>query len=354
MKHLPLILAAVVAIGCGAVAFSQHESNAALRNALAAADAKAAAEQARLADELAKLRAQNDIYKNESTDLRKKLAEKIAAPDAVVSADAAEPAKEGEPKKKEDNNFMSGIAKMYKDPEMKKVMRAQQAMGIRMMYSDLAKELGLSPDEATRVMELLADRQMAISAKSMEAFGGGGETDPAKMEEVGKTIASSREEYDAQLKSVLGDAKMAKLTDYERSLGDRMQLNQIQQSLSATGTALKDNEKQGLLNIMKEERQKSPANVFDPANKDVSAQMKALQSEDSVNQLIQSSEDFNDRVLARARTVLSPDQTNAFETAQKQQLDMMKMGVKMGAAMFKKNSNSAPVAPPTPVPAEAK
>ena len=40
------------------------------------------------------------------------------------------------------------------------------------------------------------------------------------------------------------------------------------------------------------------------------------------------------RVFDRAHTVLTPDQMNAFETAQKAQLQMQKMGVKMGKAMF--------------------
>ena len=40
------------------------------------------------------------------------------------------------------------------------------------------------------------------------------------------------------------------------------------------------------------------------------------------------------RVFDRAHTVLTPDQMNAFETAQKAQLQMQEMGVKMGKAMF--------------------
>ena len=49
------------------------------------------------------------------------------------------------------------------------MMRGQQGVGVRMMYGDLAKELGLTPDEANQVMELLIDRQMDASSKAMNA-----------------------------------------------------------------------------------------------------------------------------------------------------------------------------------------
>ena len=38
--------------------------------------------------------------------------------------------------------------------------------------------------------------------------------------------------------------------------------------------------------------------------------------------------------MARAHTVLTPDQMNTFAEAQKQQIQMQEMGIKMGKAMF--------------------
>ena len=55
--------------------------------------------------------------------------------------------KAGGPKEPKGENFMKGLAKMLTDPAMKKSMRSQQLIGIRMLYSDLAKQLGLSPQE---------------------------------------------------------------------------------------------------------------------------------------------------------------------------------------------------------------
>ena len=65
------------------------------------------------------------------------------------------------------------------------------------------------------------------------------------------------------------------------------------------------------------------------------AQMKMMQTDDGVKAWMQAQEDFNQRVLARARTVLSPDQILGFEAAQKQQIEMQRMGVQMSREMFK-------------------
>jgi hypothetical protein len=53
-----------------------------------------------------------------------------------------------------------------------------------------------------------------------------------------------------------------------------------------------------------------------------------------VNRWEQSQQDFNRRVLERARTVLSPDQVLALEASQKQQFQMQQMGMKMGREMM--------------------
>ena len=58
---------------------------------------------------------------------------------------------------------------------------------------------------------------------------------------------------------------------------------------------------------------------------------------------------MNRRVLDRARSVLSPDQMAQFEQIQKQQMEMQKMGMKMGREMFKASGNPPPPAPPRQV-----
>ena len=60
-----------------------------------------------------------------------------------------------------------------------------------------------------------------------------------------------------------------------------------------------------------------------------------MESEESLNGWLKIQEDQNRRILDRARTVLSPDQMLSLESAQKQQVQMQQMGIKMGREMFK-------------------
>ena len=330
-KTLPYLLAALV---CAAVLIAEEQRLGGLRQSLAQLQKDATAAQEQMngdAAELKKLRERSTALAAESEQLRAHLTEaKTAAPETVAAGAAA-----GAGAKKDDPQgaWMKGVAKMFKDPEMKKVMRTQQSMGIRMMYGDLGKELGLSTAEADKLMELIADRQMDASEKAMASVDDA-EKDPAKLEQAGKDAQQVVTDYEAKLKTMLGPEKLAKLNEYERTLGDRMAIQQYTGSFSSAGQPLDDTQRAGLLQLMKEERLKVPAGPLDPGSKDVAASMKAMQSGEAMEKSLETQRQLQQRVYARAHTVLTPDQMNAFAEAQKAQLQMQEMGIKMGKAMF--------------------
>ena len=169
---------------------------------------------------------------------------------------------------------------------------------------------------------------MEMATAGMKAFGTG-ELDAQTIEASGKVTSAARADYDEQLKSLLGDDKFARFQDYEKTMGERLAVDQLQRQLAAGGTPLEGQQSQQLLGIMKEERLRSPASPFDAANKNSVEQLRALRSEEAVDGWIQSQQDFDRRVLDRARTVLSLDQVLALENAQKRQMEMKQMGVRM-------------------------
>ncbi len=328
---LPFLLAALV---CAAVLIAEEQRIGGLRQSLAQLqkDTTAAQEQMNRDDaELKKLRERSTALASESEQLREHLTEaKAAAPDAAAGATAASAgAKKDDPQA----GWMKGMAKMFRDPEMKKVMRTQQSMGLRMMYGDLGKELGLSTADTDKLLELIADRQMDASEKAMASIDGA-EKDPAKLAQAGQDAQQVVADYEEKLKALLGPEKMTKLNEFERTMGDRMALQQYSGSFSAAGQPLDATQRTGLLQIMKEERLKTPAGPLDPGSKDVAASMKAMQSGDALEKSLETQRQLQQRVFDRAHTVLTPDQMNAFAEAQKAQLQMQEMGVKMGRAMF--------------------
>ena len=325
-KLRPILLALLV---CSALLIAEEQRIGGLQKIIAQLSTDAAGARERMdkdAAELAKLRERNDALVAESEQLRAHLADaKTGTPETgpATGSPGGGGAKAGE--KGEKGNWMTGLAKMFTDPEMKKLMRTQQSAGTRMMYGDLAKELGLSADQADKVMELLTSRQTAASEQALSSAAGS-KADPAKSAEVA--------EYDAKLKALLGPEKAAQLHEYERTTGDRMAIRQYQRSLSTAGQPLDDTQSASLLQIMKEERMKVPASPLEPGGKDPLASIAALQKGEALEQSLQTQRELQQRVLARAHTVLTPDQMTAFETAQKQQLQRQETGVKWGRAIF--------------------
>jgi hypothetical protein len=213
---------------------------------------------------------------------------------------------------------------------MKKTMKVQQMMGIRMMYGDLAKELGLSAQDAENLLEILADRQMDFTTASMAAMEGG---DPAAQ---GANIAETSKRYEEQLKAVLGEEKYKQMQTYEKSMGDRWMMQQWDGQFAASGSPLEQKQKDQLLAVMLEERQKAPpgggpniGNVNDP-----SQAFKLLQNDDTLNQFLNSQQELNQRVLTRSREFLNADQVVTLEKAQKQQAELMNMQLKMSREMM--------------------
>ena len=335
MKDPRFIIAAIIILALGAFVFAERQSIQELQRQIAQLKQEAetrAAESASAQEELEKLR-------QKVADGRQVIAQLEARGKDVAGSDAGEKATaagaETAAADEGKNPFGKMVQKMFSDPNGKKMMRTAQMMGVKMMYSDLAKELGIGPDQANQVMELLGDRQMALTSKGMKMLGGeSGEASSA--EETGKEPEMTTEEYDAQLENILGKEGMAKLKEYERTAGERMQIQQYKQAFDASGVPLNEKQSQGLLGIMKEERLKQPASPLDPGAKDVGAAMKAMESDETFNALMTSQQELNSRVLSRARNVLSPEQMVQFEQVQKQQLDMQKMGMEMGRQFIKR------------------
>ncbi|MEO6739692.1 MAG: hypothetical protein ABIP20_05530 [Chthoniobacteraceae bacterium] len=337
-RSLPAILLAL-AVAAGAFAFFQYDSAAGLKRQIAEnASAREAAQKAAQAAEaeLARLKTETELT-------RENIARLTAERDAALArtknstAAGASSAAPGAAKPGTDaggKGMMEGFAKMFSTEEGKKMMRSQMSMAMKMQYGSLAKDLKLDPKVADQVLGLLADRQ---SAASEAAFGAmkNGPLDEAGSKEIARTAEALQKEYDEKLKTVLGDEGMTQLKDYERTLGDRMMLAMHEQQFASAGSALEQTQRDGLLQIMKDERMKTPESPFDASNKsDPGRQIAAMRDDAAVEKWLKQEESYQQRVLQSAPQTLTPDQVNTLRESFKQQLDMQRFGIKMSKEMF--------------------
>lgn len=309
------------------------------RDAARGAEKSARDDTAPLRENIERLTAERDRLKSQQ-------------PSPALAADSAKPAANPpDPKKSDDagKSMMGGLAKMFQTEDGKKMLRSQTAMVVKMQYTDLAKKLNLSPQEAEPIMGLLADRQVALAGDSFATFSG--ETmDEAKLKEISEKSKATHKEYDAKLKAALGDERFEQLNTYDRTIGERMMMAQIEPQFAAAGAPLEPAQKDELLQIMSDERLKSPPTAFDPNNKDPGAVFNALKDDAAVDKWMQQQQDFQNRVLQAATKTLSPDQINTLQQGFQQQAEMQKFGLKMSREMFKSGGKADGAAIPAPPP----
>jgi hypothetical protein len=222
------------------------------------------------------------------------------------------------------------VSSMMKNPEMRKMVRGQQKAAVEMMYEGLFKQLGLAPEEKSELSELLLDAQMRQVEGAQGLFG---DTDGQDAAAVRAEFETAKKDLDAQVKGLLGEERYAEYKNYEKNIGERMQLNQLQTRLESEQMPLQEQQAGQLLQLMLDEKKRVPPVIPSDANRSP-AETKALMTSENLDKQIQWMDDYNKRVLDGAGTFLTPDQLKKFRELQEQQASMQKMGLKMAKEMF--------------------
>lgn len=289
----PLIVALAVVTVAGAAAGVMWRSESNRADALEKELADLKTENAKLTADVADAKEQAQTLESESEQLRAARAV-TAAPVEPAATPNPEPAK---PK----GNF---ITQMLKDPGMRKMLAAQQSAAIRGLYSDFLKQAHLTPDEAEKFFQLLSDRQSALMDQGADMMSG------SSIDMNAATAATNT--ADAALKDLLGPDRYSQYQDFEKTLGPRMELQQLNQQLNGEGMPLQDYQSNALIQIMSQETAAMP-NFSGPGGTQQAMNM----SDSDINQLQQQMDATNQRIYNRAMSVLTAPQLTVFQTYQK-------------------------------------
>jgi len=236
------------------------------------------------------------------------------------------------------------LSKIMQDPDTRQLVRGTQRMMMDQLYAPLIGKMALTPDEAARFKDLLADNMMNAADKASSMFGGLASTDRTNML---TALTADQKNFDEQLKAFLGEARYAQYKDYQETAAERMQLNAFKQQAGSDYT-LNDQQTEALLTIMKEEQKNVGASMGLPLGSAQAdpARFQALLSEDKMAELLQAQQTIGQQVYERARSILSPDQLEAFGRFQTNQLQMMRMGMNMARKMFAPDQEAVGTVPP--------
>ena len=240
------------------------------------------------------------------------------------------------------NGMEAMLGKMLKDPAMREMLRGQQKATINMMYSGLFKELNLSSEEKEKVTGILVDSQMKNVENAQGIFG---EKKEGAAEDTSKLFVEAKKQTDAELTALLGDERFAQYEDYQKNIGERMQLDQLKTKMAAEHLPLQDDQMAQLLQVMKEEKAAVPP-VMPTDNTQVPK--KELFTAENFDKQIEWMAEYNRRVLDRAGQILSPEQLKQYQEFQEQQATMQKLGMKMARQMFGGDKSGSPPEPVAP------
>ncbi len=256
------------------------------------------------------------------------------APAVQQVAEAVVPPETEEPPEKEaaGQRMMSSLSKMMENPTMNKVMEASQRGAVGALYSDMIEYLNLDAKETEFFMDLLMFRQMKNVDLAMKMMSGNlsEEEQQALKDEIKEAAELTKEE----MKKFLNNPDdFAEWEFYEKTMGERMMLSQMDQSLSTSDDVMSDETYRALLGMMHDEKQNYDftTDLHDEKNTDMSPERF---SKENLQNFSNDMNALNNRIIEKARSMLSPEQLKAFEEAIKATMEMQEAQLEMAGQMF--------------------
>ncbi|MEY2465550.1 MAG: hypothetical protein QOD03_71 [Verrucomicrobiota bacterium] len=202
MKNLLVAILLASALVLGGIAVQQRQK-------LAQAEAKTA----ELQRDIEKLQSRIDSQEKQVTEMKGELhTERLVQADRLQAA-AAAVQKPAESPTQTNSKPANPFAQMFKNPEMREMVKNQQKTVFSSMidknYADLFTALQLAPDQKAALKDLLLKKMLAGADTGMSLFTD--EMDAEKRKEIINQAKTEKENMDAEIKQFLGDDNYAQL-----------------------------------------------------------------------------------------------------------------------------------------------
>jgi hypothetical protein len=251
----------------------------------------------------------------------------IATEGGAAAAPVAPPPAAAKKGQADANNPAAGIAAVAKEMLSTKagqdMTRTMMRSMVTQQYPDLGKELGLTPEQASELLDTLTRQMVDASSQSMDLLAGNG--GPDAMRELQRKSEEIQKNNDAEISSLLG-SKYPKFQEYQGTMAARQQVTQLQNALSTSGvTGLSDAQKQGLITALGAEQQR--------IQQDARNAPPAARGGNYLDQQLQQASEQSRRLVNAASAYLNPQQLESYKKMQDQQLEMVRglMGAFGGA-----------------------
>jgi hypothetical protein len=218
------------------------------------------------------------------------------------------------------------MAEMMKNPAARDALKAQTRAQLENEYRDLFDSLGLDETTADAVMKLITDRAFAQMDSAFAMSSGS----PEEKAAAAAALKAESDKAEAALKEKLGP-NYASFEKFEKSAPERQQLKMVKSAFKDKGLDFDEATEAKLMDSLYETRSnwKFEHDYSNPANLSPDSL-----NEEALNRYAEENAKMQESVETKVREFLSPEQFDAFRSAQKQQQEMMQLGLKMSRGMF--------------------
>jgi hypothetical protein len=182
---------------------------------------------------------------------------------------------------------------------MQKMMRSQIRAHHKRLYADLGDKLGLSPEEAGKLIDLITDQQLS-------------DMERARNQRPGDPAFNTRDKNLGEIAALIGQDKMQQYAQFQESMPARQEVDMLSRQLDGADLTLSKDQRDRMVTALYEERKRIPAPEFSQSG-----------SREDYNQAMNAwNEDYQARASARARSILSSEQLATFDEYQQWRSDM--------------------------------
>ena len=180
---------------------------------------------------------------------------------------------------------------------MQRMVRTQLRANFKRIHSDIGEKLGLTPEEANQLIDLMVDQQLAMAGR-------GRRNATASAEQAEKNLAEVTE--------LIGAGRIDEYKAYQQTVPARHEVEQLSRQLEANDVALTKDQRDRMITALAEERQRVPQpNLAESVSREeYSRAMAAWQ------------DDYNQRTATRASSILNTEQRETYGAYQQMNKEM--------------------------------
>lgn len=214
------------------------------------------------------------------------------------------------------------MRELLKDPEYRAAMRGQLRMLMGQTYPGLAEALGVSQEEADKLLDLLVDMQLERNAGMPPISSDGRPPDRAQIEEMMRQQRQVAQRQDQAIEDLLGPGGLQRFREYEQTRAARIQAQTLQQTLQAANAPLDEAQSKAVTDALIAENRRQQEEMQVLARQFTGAAQTPEERARQQQAAFDMQAEHHRRIVEAVRPYLSARQTETLQAYFEQQLAM--------------------------------